>query len=141
MDPTTKPDAEFNPDPAAADPAQSAEQARQPILRCSFCGLGEGEVARLFEGHAGYICDECVEVCIQLLHDYREMGLRPPKTDSPWYRKLLGSNGAQVGECSFNLHDRDNPQGARIFPGINAQICDKCIRACEVLKSSLVIGG
>ena len=98
------------------------------------------DLARLFEGHAGYICDECVDVCVLLLHDYREMGLRPPKHDQPWYRKLLGDNGGPVSECSFNLHDRANPQGVRIFPGINAQICDKCIRACEVLKSSLVLG-
>ncbi len=116
-------------------------QPQRPVLRCSFCGLGEGEVARLFEGHSGYICDECVDVCVQLLHDYREMGIRPPKPNQPWYKKLLGDGSSQVGECSFNIHDRNNPQGARLFAGISAQICDKCIRACEVLKSSLVLGG
>jgi hypothetical protein len=118
-----------------------SDQTQKPILQCSFCGLGEGEVARLFEGHAGYICDECIDVCSQLLQDYRELGIRPPKPEKPWYRKLLGENGVQVGECSFNLHDRNNPQGIRIFPGLNAQICDKCVRACEVLKSSLLVSG
>jgi hypothetical protein len=117
------------------------QQPPRQILRCSFCGLGEGEVARLFEGHSGYICDECVDVCVQLLHDYREMGLKPPKVNQPWYKKLFGDNGGGTDSCSFNIHDRNNPQGERLFPGINAQICDKCIRACEVLKSSLVIGG
>jgi ClpX C4-type zinc finger len=127
-------------DPSVNSDSEPGAAPQTPLLRCSFCGLGEGEVARLFEGHAGYICDECVDVCVLLLHDYREMGLRPPKSDQPWYRKLLGDNGGPVSECSFNLHDRTNPQGVRIFPGINAQICDKCIRACEVLKSSLVLG-
>ncbi|MGH9854819.1 MAG: ClpX C4-type zinc finger protein [Blastocatellia bacterium] len=116
-------------------------QPQKPVLRCSFCGLGEGEVARLFEGHSGYICDECVDVCVQLLHDYREMGIRPPKLDQPWYKKLLGDDGSRVGQCGFNIHDRNNPQGARLFAGISAQICDKCVRACEVLKSSLVLSG
>lgn len=110
------------------------------ILRCSFCGLGEGEVARLFEGTAGFICDECVEVCVQLLHDYREMGIRPPKSNQPWYKKLFSDESARVAVCSFNVHDRDNPQGDRVFPGINAQICNKCVRACEMLKSSLILG-
>src|SRR5215475_15299777 len=109
-------------------------ESQRQVLRCSFCGLGEGEVARLFEGHSGYICDECVDVCIKLLHDYREMGIRPPKLDRPWYKRLFADGGAQVGQCSFNIHDRNNPQGARLFTGISAQICDKCIRACEVLK-------
>lgn len=94
----------------------------------------------MFEGYSGYICDECVDVCVQLLHDYREMGLRPPRSNRPWYRKLFGDDSPPAGNCSFNIHDRDNPQGERLFPGIQAQICDKCVRACEVLKSSLMLG-
>lgn len=95
----------------------------------------------MFEGHSGYICDECVDVCVQLLHDYREMGIRPPSADQPWYKKLFSVEVEKVGQCSFNIHDRNNPEGARLFAGINAKICDKCVRACEVLKSSLVLGG
>ncbi len=115
-------------------------RSQRPTLRCSFCGLGEGEVARLFEGTSGFICDECVDVCVQLLFDYREMGMRPPKSSQPWYKKLFSEDQAGIVNCSFNVHDRDNPQGDRVFPGINAQICDKCVRACEVLKSTLVLG-
>jgi ClpX C4-type zinc finger len=109
------------------------------VLRCSFCGLGEGEVARLFEGHSGYVCDECVDVCVQLLEDFRELGVKAPTSDRPWYKKILGGGGA-TSDCSFNHHDRNNPQGARLFPGNDAQICDKCVRACEVLKSGMIFG-
>lgn len=115
-------------------------QPQRPTLRCSFCGLGEGEVARLFEGTSGFICDECVDVCVQLLYDYREMGMKPPKASQPWYKKLFNEEPVGIARCSFNVHDRDNPQGDRVFPGINAQICDKCVRACEVLKSTLALG-
>ena len=108
-------------------------------MRCSFCGLGEGEVARLFEGHSGYICDECVDVCVQLLEDFRELGVKAPASDRPWYKKILGG-GAAASDCSFNHHDRNNPQGVRLFPGNDAQICDKCVRACEVLKSGMIFG-
>lgn len=112
----------------------------QPGLRCSFCGLGEGEVERLFEGRSGYICDECVEVCIQLLEDYRDLGVKAPSLKRPWYKRLLGDEQITETTCSFNLHDRHNTQGERIFPGFEAQICEKCVRACEVLKSGLVFG-
>jgi hypothetical protein len=54
---------------------------------------------------------------------------------------LFANGDSQVGQCSFNIHDRGNPQGARLFAGGNAQICEKCIRACEVLKSSLALSG
>ena len=115
-------------------------QAQRQVLRCSFCGLGEGEVARLFEGTSGFICGECVDVCVQLLYDYREMGMKPPRSNQPWYKKLFSEDSAGVANCSFNVHDRENPQGERVFPGSDAQICDKCVRACEVLKSTLVLG-
>jgi len=122
------------------DSPLSYQDTGREVLRCSFCGLGEGEVARLFEGHAGYICDECVDVCIQLLEEYREMGVKAPTASRPWYKKLLGGGQPAGNECSFNHHDRHNPQGERLFPGNDAQICDKCVRACEVLKSGLILG-
>ena len=125
------------PDPFTA---YSSGTAGQQVLRCSFCGMGEGEVARLFEGHSGYICDECVDVCVQLLEEYREMGVQAPTVNRPWYKKLLGGDAGNASECSFNHHDRHNPQGGRLFPGNDAQICDKCVRACEVLKSGLIFG-
>ncbi|MFN7926674.1 MAG: ClpX C4-type zinc finger protein [Blastocatellia bacterium] len=28
--------------------------------RCSFCGLGEGRVERLFEGRSCFICNDCI---------------------------------------------------------------------------------
>lgn len=110
----------------------------QPGLRCSFCGLGEGEVERLFEGRAGYICDECVEVCVQLLEEYRAQGMKTPSLKRPWYKRLLGDEQISDDTCSFNVHDRHNPRGERLFPGAEAQICEKCVRACEVLKSGLL---
>ncbi len=36
-------------------------------LRCSFCGKTQEEVNRLIAGPGVYICDECVEVCFEIL--------------------------------------------------------------------------
>ena len=44
------------------------EQPRQP-RRCSFCGKPAGQVRRLFSGYESFICDECVELCGDLLHN------------------------------------------------------------------------
>ena len=35
--------------------------------RCSFCGKTEDQVRRLLSGHGVYICNECVEVCNDIL--------------------------------------------------------------------------
>ncbi|MGH8015518.1 MAG: AAA family ATPase, partial [Candidatus Zixiibacteriota bacterium] len=36
--------------------------------RCSFCGKPSAQVRRLFSGHESSICNECVELCSDLLH-------------------------------------------------------------------------
>ena len=37
------------------------------IPRCCFCGQPENKVARMLYGNGAYICDECVELCYQML--------------------------------------------------------------------------
>ena len=36
-------------------------------LKCSFCGKTQDEVNRLIAGPGVYICDECIEVCFEIL--------------------------------------------------------------------------
>ena len=38
-------------------------------IRCSFCGKGESQSARLIAGPGVYICSDCVQACTELLHD------------------------------------------------------------------------
>lgn len=36
---------------------------------CSFCGKTQSEVKKLVAGRGVYICDECIDVCISIVHD------------------------------------------------------------------------
>ena len=38
-------------------------------LRCSFCGKPQSQVRRLVAGPGVYICDECVEMCMDIVSD------------------------------------------------------------------------
>jgi len=38
-------------------------------LHCSFCGKSQNEVKKLIAGRGVYICDECIEVCINIVSD------------------------------------------------------------------------
>lgn len=120
-------------EPAALPASTVPEQ--NLVARCSFCGLGEGEVERLFQGREGFICGECVDVCVELIADFREMGMAPPESKRSWYQRWF-SEDVHV-TCSFTAHDADNPQGERLFPGAHVQICEQCIRAC----AALIAGG
>lgn len=45
---------------------------RMGELRCSFCGKGQDEVRKLIAGPAVYICDECVELCNDIIAEENE---------------------------------------------------------------------
>ncbi|MGL4730513.1 MAG: ATP-dependent Clp protease ATP-binding subunit ClpX [Clostridium sp.] len=41
-------------------------------FKCSFCGKSEEQVKRLIAGPGVYICDECIELCSEIIVDERE---------------------------------------------------------------------
>jgi ATP-dependent Clp protease ATP-binding subunit ClpX len=41
----------------------------EKILCCSFCGRNKKEVKKLIEGPSVYICDECIELCNDILQE------------------------------------------------------------------------
>ncbi len=41
-------------------------------LRCSFCGKSQNEVKKLIAGPTVYICDECVELCNDIIAEEYE---------------------------------------------------------------------
>ncbi|MFV0627191.1 MAG: ATP-dependent Clp protease ATP-binding subunit ClpX [Alphaproteobacteria bacterium] len=42
---------------------------KEEVLHCSFCGKSQNEVKKLIAGRGVYICDECIEVCVNILSD------------------------------------------------------------------------
>lgn len=42
-------------------------------LTCSFCGKGQEQVRKLVAGQGVYICDECVELCAEIVEEEVEM--------------------------------------------------------------------
>ena len=48
-------------------------------LDCSFCGKNQGEVRKLIAGPAVFICDECVDLCSDII---KEENQASPKTDA-----------------------------------------------------------
>jgi DNA invertase Pin-like site-specific DNA recombinase len=43
-----------------------------PALICSFCGKSQHEVKNLIAGPKVFICDECVELCVEIIRKSRE---------------------------------------------------------------------
>ncbi len=41
--------------------------SREEVLRCSFCGKSQDEVRKLIAGPTVYICDECIDLCNDIM--------------------------------------------------------------------------
>ena len=55
-------------------------------LKCSFCGKGQDEVKKLIAGPTVYICDECVELCNEIIAEELYSDTSPhalPKLPTP----------------------------------------------------------
>jgi len=52
-------------------------------LYCSFCGKSQHEVRKLIAGPAVYVCDECVELCQDILHEETQSSLAKSRDGVP----------------------------------------------------------
>ena len=41
-------------------------------LKCSFCNKSQRDVRKLIAGPTVYICDECVDICLDIIAEERE---------------------------------------------------------------------
>jgi ATP-dependent Clp protease ATP-binding subunit ClpX len=58
----------------------------EEALKCSFCGKGQEEVKKLIAGPTVYICNECIELCNEIIADelYADTGAAAlPKLPTP----------------------------------------------------------
>ncbi|ADK16604.1 MULTISPECIES: ATP-dependent Clp protease ATP-binding subunit ClpX [Clostridium] len=52
-------------------------------LKCSFCGKTQDQVRRLIAGPGVYICDECIELCSEIISDEFEEDVQIDMTSIP----------------------------------------------------------
>ena len=50
-------------------------------IRCSFCGKTEDQVKKLIEGPGVYICNECVDLCFEIVEDEFDAVQTPQETE------------------------------------------------------------
>ncbi|MFW6245733.1 MAG: ATP-dependent Clp protease ATP-binding subunit ClpX [Fibrobacterota bacterium] len=48
-----------------------SSRPRYPGIKCSFCGKGPDEVSKLITGPSVHICNECVDMCNEILREER----------------------------------------------------------------------
>ena len=52
-----------------------SDKNNKNILYCSFCGKSQHEVKKLIAGPTVFICDECVELCMDIIKEESKTSL------------------------------------------------------------------
>ena len=70
-------------------------------LKCSFCGKLQDQVKKLVAGPGVYICDECIELCNEIIEEElnEDLGLELGDIPKPKEIKETGSVCDRAGRC------------------------------------------
>ena len=68
-------------------PGRSSDSNK--ILYCSFCGKSQHEVRKLIAGPSVFICDECVELCNDIIREELEEKAQSARSHLPKPREIL----------------------------------------------------
>ena len=72
-----------------SDERQGRGQDNGKILYCSFCGKSQHEVRKLIAGPSVFICDECVELCNDIIREELEEKASTTRSHLPKPREIL----------------------------------------------------
>ena len=65
-----------------------SEKNNKNILYCSFCGKSQHEVKKLIAGPTVFICDECVELCMDIIKEENKTSLIKHQEGVPTPREI-----------------------------------------------------
>ncbi len=64
----------------------------EPALRCSFCNKAQAKVRKLIAGPTAFICDECIQVCNDIIRAENESSptaVAPPTSSSTYLTRVV----------------------------------------------------
>ena len=110
---------------------KKTDHLEQKVLRCSFCNKWQHDVERLIAGPKIFICDECVEVCNDIIADDKRVS-KPAgaaggaKADEPlsWPSEI---------HCAL-CHTAIRPVDGIDIAGNRGRLCTDCVKAVAVTR-------
>ena len=102
-------------------------------IRCSFCGRGQDEVARLVSGPSVYICSECVKLCNDILEGEIEREQPSASGALPNARMMIHQplGGTQGQTTDIEIYTREMLKMKDQLNGILAKHCGKTIEQID----------
>ena len=127
-------------------------QESADLLKCSFCGKSQKQVKKLIAGGGVYICDECIELCNEIIEEElgaaqaeadeeKEMRLPRPSEISAFLDKyVIGQDQAKrvLSVAVYNHYKRIKAEEAAGLEGRRKKAQDEEV---EISKSNILMLG
>src|SRR5215831_18952168 len=68
--------------------AMTVQSLSNSTLYCSFCGKSQHEVRKLIAGPTVFICDECVELCMDIIREENKSSLVKSRDGIPTPKEI-----------------------------------------------------
>jgi ATP-dependent Clp protease ATP-binding subunit ClpX len=108
-------------------------------LRCSFCSKSQSEVRKLIAGPNVYICDECIEICTDIIAEERDLEERSDLQEVPKPAEIKGF----LDEYVVGQHDAKKKLAVAVYN--HYKRCDALERPgaddVEISKSNILLIG
>ena len=73
------------------------------LLKCSFCGKSQKQVKKLIAGPGVYICDECIDLCNEIIEEELSEAVESPVGGVPGYMVAVKTSKEAKGEGADEL--------------------------------------
>ena len=114
------------------------------LLKCSFCGKSQKQVKKLIAGPGVYICDECIDLCNEIIEEELAEATEVAMVELPKPREIfdfleqyvIGQEPAKrsLAVAVYNHYKRIQVGEASRGPGSDAE-------AVEIAKSNILLIG
>jgi hypothetical protein len=111
---------------------QRTDQALPRELQCSFCAKSQRFVAKLVAGPNGQICNECIDICADIIAEDRKDASEPGSAVTPPDRPdgyVSSPIGHVVVSCA--LCRMPTPLEHALSVGHRGALCPGCVGAVE----------
>ncbi len=116
------------------------------LLKCSFCGKSQKQVKKLIAGPGVYICDECIDLCNEIIEEELAEGSEVSLDELPKPREIFEFlNSYVIGQerAKKTLAVAVYNHYKRVQAGLQASITAKHAKeeSVEVAKSNILVIG
>ncbi|MBR2299276.1 MAG: ATP-dependent Clp protease ATP-binding subunit ClpX [Alphaproteobacteria bacterium] len=109
-------------------------------LHCSFCGKSQNEVKKLIAGRGVYICDECIDVCINIVSEE----LHQEKSNTPLFEGELPTPSKIknfLDQYVIGQDDAKKVLSVAVYNHYKRLNCQSEHKDVEVSKSNVILIG